>query len=434
MAHKGETHFRAMEDIDEATPRGIIRGVLTTENVSQSVRALKSKKTPRTQNVRETPTDPPSHTSHSQVASRLLTRSSRNRKRKTVPGTTPSDSATPRTLIAGFLQTAPVTRSVVKGQRQKTVEQDTKRSSRLSVQAGDNTPRTIIQNFLREVLTETPVEPVLPESSDAVDQEKSLQSSEQEKLSSLATSGVVDDQMTEADDLMFASTSSHSADNTTHVEATALMVLDSYIEMDNATGIGSTQGTQREVDSLLSLGSLQEDTERTGNGMQTSRPWRELVTPQLPFNVSLPGSEKLEHARNVNEGSSKGKRPLFEEKPPKGKEGTKVPKKPTGPRMPPSLIKSVFQHFSQAKVSKEALETVENGSNLFFKQVSSDLMAYCKHAHRSTIELADVELLMKRQGFITDKQSLYSLVEKYLPLEYRQEIIPTVQAGNKIIP
>lgn len=86
-------------------------------------------------------------------------------------------------------------------------------------------------------LTETPVEPVLPESSDAVDQEKSLQSSEQEKLSSLATSGVVDDQMTEADDLMFASTSSHSADNTTHVEATALMVLDSYIEMDNATGM-----------------------------------------------------------------------------------------------------------------------------------------------------------------------------------------------------
>ena len=33
---------------------------------------------------------------------------------------------------------------------------------------------------------------------------------------------------------------------------------------------------------------------------------------------------------------------------------------------------------------------------MFFKQVSSDLMAYCQHAHRTTIELADVELLMKR--------------------------------------
>ncbi|XP_020623921.1 centromere protein T-like [Orbicella faveolata] len=101
--------------------------------------------------------------------------------------------------------------------------------------------------------------------------------------------------------------------------------------------------------------------------------------------------------------------------------------------MPSALVKSIFQHFSKAKLSKEALQVVENGSNLFFKQVSGDLMAYCRHAHRTTIELADVELLMKRQGFITDNQSLYSLVEKYLPLEYRQEIIPTVQAGNKIV-
>ncbi|KAJ7376630.1 hypothetical protein OS493_033508 [Desmophyllum pertusum] len=73
------------------------------------------------------------------------------------------------------------------------------------------------------------------------------------------------------------------------------------------------------------------------------------------------------------------------------------------------------------------------GLTCFFKQVSCDLMAYCRHAHRTTIELADVELLMKRQGLITDTQSLHSLVEKYLPLEYRQEIIPTVQAGNKIV-
>ena len=83
-----------MEDIDEATPRGIIRGVLTTENVSQS--ALRSKETLSTSSVRETPTNPPSH---SEVASRLLTRSTRNRKRKATPGTTPSDSTTPRTLV-----------------------------------------------------------------------------------------------------------------------------------------------------------------------------------------------------------------------------------------------------------------------------------------------------------------------------------------------
>lgn len=62
-----------------------------------------------------------------------------------------------------------------------------------------------------------------------------------------------------------------------------------------------TEGTQPEVDSLPLLGSLQEDLERTDNSMQTSRPWRELVTPQLPLNVSLPGSERLEQSRNINE-------------------------------------------------------------------------------------------------------------------------------------
>lgn len=45
---------------------------------------------------------------------------------------------------------APVAKSVVKGQRQKVIGGERRRSSRLSVQAGGNTPRTIIQNFLRE--------------------------------------------------------------------------------------------------------------------------------------------------------------------------------------------------------------------------------------------------------------------------------------------
>lgn len=165
-----------------------------------------------------------------------------------------------------------------------------------------------------------------------------------------------------------------------------------------------------------------------GHETQTSRQWRELVTPQLPLDMSSAG----QLSRSIAERSA-GERPFFGGKPPAGKAGAKNSKRRTGPRMPSALVKSIFQHFSKAKVSKEALQVVENGSNLFFKQVSGDLMAYCRHAHRTTIELADVELLMKRQGFIMDNQSLYSLVEKYLPLEYRQEIIPMVQAGNKIV-
>ena len=37
-------------------------------------------------------------------------------------------------------------------------------------------------------------------------------------------------------------------------------------------------------------------------------------------------------------------------------------------------------------------------------------MAYCKHAHRSTIELADVELLMKR--FVLALHLSYVLIKK----------------------
>ena len=36
-------------------------------------------------------------------------------------------------------------------------------------------------------------------------------------------------------------------------------------------------------------------------------------------------------------------------------------RKASGPKMPSALVKNIFQHFSKAKVSKEALQAVENG-------------------------------------------------------------------------
>ena len=90
--------------MDEATPRQIIRGVLTTASVSKSAKALRPRKTPRAANARETPVNPPSH---ADVASRLLTRSrSANKRKATVVSETPSDSTTPRTLVSllqGFI-------------------------------------------------------------------------------------------------------------------------------------------------------------------------------------------------------------------------------------------------------------------------------------------------------------------------------------------
>lgn len=86
-------------DVNETTPREIIRGVLTTTSVSKSARSVRPRTTPRAVKVRETPVNPPSQV---EVASRMLTRSRSANKRKApfASATTPSDSTTPRTLVS----------------------------------------------------------------------------------------------------------------------------------------------------------------------------------------------------------------------------------------------------------------------------------------------------------------------------------------------
>lgn len=39
-----------------------------------------------------------------------------------------------------------------------------------------------------------------------------------------------------------------------------------------------------------------------------------------------------------------------------------------------------------------------------------------------------------RQGLVTDKVSLHVLVERHLPLEYRQLLIPCAFSGNSVFP
>ncbi|XP_035754740.1 centromere protein T isoform X3 [Egretta garzetta] len=73
-------------------------------------------------------------------------------------------------------------------------------------------------------------------------------------------------------------------------------------------------------------------------------------------------------------------------------------------------------------------------SERYFKQLSNDLEAYSHHAGRKTVEMADLEVLMRRQGLVTDKMPLHVLIERYLPLEYRKLLIPVAVSGNKVIP
>ncbi|NXR71998.1 CENPT protein, partial [Pycnonotus jocosus] len=109
-------------------------------------------------------------------------------------------------------------------------------------------------------------------------------------------------------------------------------------------------------------------------------------------------------------------------------------RKPHEPQVPRSLIKEIFRHFVKMPVTREAFKIVEKCSERYFKQLSDDLEAYAHHAGRKTVETADLEVLMRRQGLVTDKMPLNVLIERFLPLEYRKLLIPIAVSGNKVIP
>ncbi|NWX69709.1 CENPT protein, partial [Alca torda] len=109
-------------------------------------------------------------------------------------------------------------------------------------------------------------------------------------------------------------------------------------------------------------------------------------------------------------------------------------KKTCEPGVANSLIKQIFRHYVKMPVARDAFKIVEKCSVRYFKQLSSDLEAYSHHAGRKTVEMADLEVLMRRQGLVTDKMPLCVLIERYLPLEYRKLLIPIAVSGNKVIP
>ncbi|NXN90679.1 CENPT protein, partial [Bombycilla garrulus] len=104
------------------------------------------------------------------------------------------------------------------------------------------------------------------------------------------------------------------------------------------------------------------------------------------------------------------------------------------PQLPRSLIKDTFRHFAKMPITRDAFKIVEKCSEKYFKQLSDDLEAYTQHAGRKTVEAADLEILMRRQGLVTDKMPLNVLIERFLPLEYRKLLIPIAVSGNKVIP
>ncbi|KAJ8271877.1 hypothetical protein COCON_G00107360 [Conger conger] len=104
------------------------------------------------------------------------------------------------------------------------------------------------------------------------------------------------------------------------------------------------------------------------------------------------------------------------------------------PGLPKSYVMSTFKHFAKTKVSSDSQPILQEIMAKYFDRLADDLEAYATHAKRKTIEVEDVELLMRRQGFVTDSMPVNVLIEKYLPHEYRKLLIPCATSGNKIFP
>ncbi|XP_047691237.1 centromere protein T isoform X2 [Prionailurus viverrinus] len=94
----------------------------------------------------------------------------------------------------------------------------------------------------------------------------------------------------------------------------------------------------------------------------------------------------------------------------------------------------LFSFYAKMPMEKKALEMVEKCLDKYFQHLCDDLEVFAAHAGRKTVRPEDLELLMRRQGLVNDQVSLHVLVERHLPLEYRQLLIPCAFSGNTVFP
>ncbi|XP_020335107.2 centromere protein T isoform X2 [Oncorhynchus kisutch] len=119
---------------------------------------------------------------------------------------------------------------------------------------------------------------------------------------------------------------------------------------------------------------------------------------------------------------------------PKAVRGKRTGSAKKDPGLSKSYIMSVFKHFAKTKVSTDVYPVLKEIMELYFDRLADDLEMFAAHAKRKTIEVEDVALLMRRQGFVTDSMPVNVLIEKYLPMESRKLLIPVATSGNYVIP
>ncbi|XP_076112337.1 uncharacterized protein LOC143080390 isoform X2 [Mytilus galloprovincialis] len=174
---------------------------------------------------------------------------------------------------------------------------------------------------------------------------------------------------------------------------------------------------------------VNESEEESGEELDTIELYK-LKTPHLRGDISqIPTPIYSSTPAPVKPVQKQIPRPIPQRKP-----GIKKSKKTVSSVLPNNTIKQAFQHFCNMKAAPDTMDELIKYTDTYFENTFKTLEAFALHAGRKTIDESDVELLMRRQGFITEKQPLNVLVENILPLELRQEIIPMARANNVIEP
>ncbi|XP_037371826.1 centromere protein T isoform X3 [Talpa occidentalis] len=159
----------------------------------------------------------------------------------------------------------------------------------------------------------------------------------------------------------------------------------------------------------------------------------ELVSGIIPEFLQTRQCQLLEQAAPPSPAvsSSEPQKPLSAKLPPRAR----VPRIRKDPHKTGlSHYAKLFSFYAKMPMEKKAFEMVEKCLDKYFEHLCDDLEVFAAHAGRKTVRPEDLELLMRRQGLVTNQVSLHVLVERHLPLEYRQLLIPCAFSGNAVFP
>ncbi|XP_069983311.1 uro-adherence factor A [Penaeus vannamei] len=113
----------------------------------------------------------------------------------------------------------------------------------------------------------------------------------------------------------------------------------------------------------------------------------------------------------------------------------KNPKKELPKRLSKAATRDLFSHFAKCRLTPDGLNQLLKVSEEYWKNCCSDLANFvAARGGVKEVQAKDVKKLMKRQGLMSSEEDLQILVQKYLPAEEWNHLIPTAYAKGNIYP